>query len=168
MQNLSLHHPPPPHGMTLIELMVAMSILAIGILGSMSALISISALETANHDDLIAVNISRQKLAEIQTQSFQTIFTFYGPNGAQNSFPVTPLPNGTGKLVFPTNAAGALDETINDTDLGMPMDLNSNGSASDTDVSTSYKLLPLRIEISWDSSVGRREFKLNTMMVQTK
>src|ERR1035437_370127 len=131
------------HGMTLIEVMIACSVLAIGILGAMSALISVSSLETANHDDLIAINIARQKLAEIQTQSFQLIFAFYGPNGAQNTFPVAPLIDGTGTITFPTNAAGGLDETVTDVDLGMPMDLNGNGSAMDTDVSSNYVLLPI-------------------------
>ena len=161
-------HLNPGRGMTLIEVMIACCVLAIGILGAMSALISVSSLETANHDDLIAINIARQKLSEIQTQSFQLIFAFYGPNGAQNTFPVAPLIDGTGTITFPTNASGSLDETVTDVDFGMPMDLNGNGTAADTDVSSTYVLLPIRITIKWNSSVGARTMILNTMLAKTK
>ena len=170
-------------GMTLIEVMIAAMVLAIGIMSAMSALISVSTLETANHDDLIAISVAKQKLAEIQTQKFQTVFSFYGPNGQQNKFDVYPLPEGQGKIEFPTNPAIAdnalpdtsisytLSEMVNNsglaTDLGMPMDLDGDGLASKTDVTTTYVLLPMRITITWNSSVGPRSMKLCTMLVKT-
>ena len=39
-------------GMTLIELMIAMAVLAIGIMGTMSALLSVDRLESSNHEQL--------------------------------------------------------------------------------------------------------------------
>jgi hypothetical protein len=154
--------------LTLIEVMIAMCVLTVGIMGAMSALMSISTLETANHDDLIAINIARQKLSEIEAQPFDTLFFFYGPNGSQSTFPVSPLGDGVGMIVFPTNAAGNLDETITDVSMGMPADLDGDGNASNTNVSTTYKLLPMRITIMWNRSVGIRTLNLNTMLAKTK
>ena len=155
-------------GMTLVEIMIAMSVLAVGIMSVMSALISITSLENANHEELVAINIARQKLAEIQTAPFGAVFSLYGPGSSGGTFTVSQLQNGTGKIIFPVNANGKLDETIVDANLGMPQDLNGNGTSSDTDVSGSYILLPVRIQLQWSSPAGARELKLNTMLTKLK
>lgn len=52
--------------------------------------------------------------------------------------------------IFLNEADGSPDAQ----ELGLPMDLNGDGAASTPDVSSSYLLLPIKIEISW---TGRRD-----------
>lgn len=155
-------------GLTLVEVMVALSVLAIGVLAAMSALIAITTLENANHEELVAINVARQKLAELQTAPFVSVFAFYGPTSNAKYFTVSELEGGTGRIIFPVNSAGKLDETIVDANLGMPQDLNGNGTRTDTDVSAKYTLLPVRIHLQWNSTTGMRELDVNTMLTKLK
>jgi prepilin-type N-terminal cleavage/methylation domain-containing protein len=154
-------------GMTMIEVMMALAVISIAIMGVMSAMSSISVLVDANHDELTALNIARQKLSEIQSTPFSTVFNQFGPNQSARYFTVSALQQGTGQIIFPVNSSGGLDETVVDPYFGMPMDLNGNGAA-DTNVSGSYTILPIRIYIQWNSTTGMRELKLNTLLSKLK
>ncbi|HLX63123.1 MAG TPA: type II secretion system protein [Planctomycetota bacterium] len=157
--------------MTLIEVMVALAVLAIGIMGVMSALISITALENADHEELVAINIARQKFAELQAAPFASVFNYYGPSSTKGTFTVDPalnLQNGVGTITFPVNSSGNLDETVVDANMGMPMDLDGNGKSTDTNVSGTYTLLPVRINLTWTSTTGTRTINFNAMLTQLK
>lgn len=158
---------PKRQGLTLIEVVIALVIVAVGLMGIMSALLSVSTLVNSNHDQLVAINIARQKLAEIQNATFQTTFAQYGPNSETGgNFTISQLENGSGKIIFPVNSSGKLDETVINENLGMPQDLNGNGNKIDTDVSATYTILPIRIHLQWTSSTGARELDLNTMLTK--
>jgi len=154
--------------MTLVEVMIALSILAIGIMSVMSALISITALENNNHSEIIAVNVARQKLVEIQTAPFGSAFALFGPGSSAATFSVDQLQGGRGRIIFPVNASGKLDETVVDANLGMPQDLNGNNLSTDTDVTGSYTVLPVRIHLQWVSTSSLGELNLNTMLAKLK
>jgi len=160
-------------GMTLVEVAIAMSVIAIGLMAVISAVMSMSQLSLANEEDLLALNIARQKIAELKDAPFNTVFNLYGPNSSMRTSNVGALQRGTldggtVTIMFPVNAAGALDETVVDASLGMPQDLNGNGSSTDTDVSGSYTVLPVRIRVQWNSRTGARELNLITMLTKLK
>ncbi|MEL6906471.1 MAG: hypothetical protein AAFP22_13755, partial [Planctomycetota bacterium] len=56
-----------------------------------------------------------------------------------------------GAILFPeTDAApGTLREDLNDARFGLPADLDLDGAIDANDKSTSYRLLPVRIEVDW-------------------
>lgn len=155
-------------GFTMLETMIALFVAAVALMGLLSAISSIMRLTDSNHQQITAVNIARQKLSDLQNASFQTVFAAYGPSSDRNKSTVKDLEGGTCKYIFPANSAGKLDETVVDAELGMPQDLNGDGDAADTDVSTSYKVLPVRVQITWDTPNGTREVKLNTMLITYK
>lgn len=160
-------------GLTLLEVTVALAVMGIGLSALISATMAIDELSLSNQEQLIALNAARQKIAEMKDESFSTLFSQYGPGSSSNTFDLSTLQrgaltNGTGKIVFPVNAAGKLDETVVDTNLGMPQDLNGNGTRTDTDVSGSYTVLPVRIQITWTSRTGSRELSINTMLTKLK
>lgn len=160
-----------PKGMSLLEVMIAMSVLAVGIMAGMSAQMSITELTLANQEDLLAINIARQKLAELKDAPFSSLFSSYGPNsGAQtvdvSSLQSGALPGGTVTITFPVDNAGKLNETVIDSAMGMRMDLNGDGATNSSDVSGSYKVLPLRITVQWNSRTGTRQLSLNTLLTK--
>ncbi|HLX62365.1 MAG TPA: prepilin-type N-terminal cleavage/methylation domain-containing protein [Planctomycetota bacterium] len=160
-------------GMTILEVLVAMAVLAVGLMAVISAIMSTSELSLANQEELLAVNVVRQKLAEIKDTPFISIFSQYGPGTPNATVDVSSLQagtlqNGVLNIVFPVNAAGRLDETVVDAELGMPQDLNGNGVSTDTDVSSTYTVLPVRIHVQWTSRTGARELSLNTMLTKLK
>lgn len=157
-----------PKGFTMLEIMIALFVGAVAIMALLSAMSSIMRLTDSNHQRITAVNIARQRLSELQNSSFQTIYSTYGPSSSFNKSTFTDLDGGTCQYIFPSNSAGQLDETVVDADLGMPQDLNGNGTAADTNVSTTYKVLPVRVLITWNTIDGPKEIKLNTMLVSYK
>lgn len=176
------------HGLTLVETVIALAILSVGLMGIMSAFSSISNLADANHEQLLALNIARQKKAEVETTTFGSIFAQYHPDANDNpsSFNILDtdvskdkngvgLQNAKGYVIFPSTN-GRLDETTTKyPELGMPMDLNGDGNINSTNVPggaqsdpLSYKLLPMRIRITWTSGTVNREVNLVTMLAKLK
>ena len=152
----------------MLEVMIALMLVSVALVGILAAISSAMSLADSNHEQMLALNVARQKLSEIQAAPFQTLFAQYAPGMASNTFSVSNLESGSGKFIFPVNGANRLDETVVDEALGMPRDLNGNGKATDTNVSTTYTLLPVRIQVQWATPGGQRELNLNTMLVQLK
>jgi len=152
----------------MLEVLIAVAVAAIALMGTLTAIASIMRLTDSNHEQSLALNIARQKLAELQIAPFQSAFALFGPGSPANSSSVAQLDSGTVKFVFPVNESGKLDETVIDEQMGMPSDLNGNGNATDRDVSTTYNLLPVRIQLTWKSPNGPREMSLNTVLTKMK
>ena len=57
-----------------------------------------------------------------------------------------------------------VDETATVPELGLPRDLDGDGSASSSDVTASYALLPVRIDVTWPNSFGNRTQTLFTLL----
>lgn len=152
----------------MLEVLIAFAVAAVALMGTLSAIASIMQLTDSNREQAMALNVARQKLAELQIAPFHTTLEQFGPASTANSTSFLQLDGGTIKFIFPINASGKLDETMVDELMGMPMDLNGNGNSTDTNVSTNYCLLPVRIQLTWKSPNGSREMSLNTLLVKMK
>ncbi len=69
----------PTKGMTLLEVVIAFSVISVALTGMFSAVSSMMVEAESNKDQMTALNIARQELAVIQNASFQSVFTQYGP-----------------------------------------------------------------------------------------
>jgi hypothetical protein len=67
-----------------------------------------------------------------------------------------------GIISFP--GTGELREDVTDDALGMPMDLNADGSIDDQDHATDYRLLPVRIRVQWAGSHGAKFLELHAVL----
>ncbi len=164
--------------MTVIEIMVASSLLIIGVGALSSSILSGSRLSSSKKDSGRAHNAARMMLESLQGQTFSEVYarcnanplddpdgvgTAAGPNFAVRG--LTPLvadaDGFVGSIEFPDLDLGAgnlvLREDTVDAAFGMPRDLNSDGVVDALDHSGDYTLLPVRLTLQWrGSSINRR------------
>lgn len=152
-------------GMSLVEIMIALVVVAVAMLALASLITSSSRVAEESQYRTFAYNAARRVVEEMRGVAFSEIYMRYNASTSDNppgtcpgnTFVVDDLPNGPagsttqGTLFFPENTAGTLTETPSDAllakDFGMPKDLNRNG-AIDGAVGA-YYLLPVKVVVEW-------------------
>lgn len=155
-------------GVTLLELVIAVGVVTLALLALMSSVTSASGLQETARERSIAYNAARQEIELMRNTAFSQIYSTYKSGTSLNTFTVTGLNAipGTpvGQVFFPADSNGALREdfyTVNAslaTTLGMAApgkDLNRDGAIDSKDHSGDYKILPVMVQIEWQS-IGRR------------
>lgn len=169
-------------GMTLIEIIIGLGVAVIALLGIMSALVSASRMDEATSEQVRALNACRSTIETMKQTTFSEIWRRYNSNAADDpggagtapgqNFAVTGLraQNGDadgmpGQIFFP-EAGGNLSETALDSRMGMAVakDLNGNGNATDTNVNTTYMLLPVRVVVDWAGARGPYHMEMTTWL----
>ena len=156
-------------GITLLEIMIAMGVLAIGLFGMVLVILQSSRMTAVQEENLLAMRSAQNMIEQMENTNWDQIYTNFSGNP---DFPVTGLepqvgdPDGfEGKILFP-EIGGALDETIADIGWNMPMDLNGDGDAADPVVlAGEYVILPVRISVSWTGRSGDRVLSFNTILI---
>jgi hypothetical protein len=170
--------------MTLIEVSMAIAVLVTAVLGFSKAMVMIDRAQQRTRETGLASQAARQTLERIQSVAFPEAFRRFNgeasddPGGAGTApgknFAVPGLsavpgdPDGLpGEILFPTpnGLPGVLRESIVDANLGMPRDLNGDGLVSAAaNYSTTYTILPVRVQVRWASPSGPAVFELRTML----
>ncbi len=163
-------------GMTLLELLVAMVILATALIGFMWGL-GVSVQEVGSTKLSYIAHVTAQSMIEeMKTVPFDEVFLTYGAISGKDSFAVTYDDDGnTYTLTAPGGGnAGEIilcvDEMAIPSDFGWvsAYDLNDDGDALDIDVSAEYVILPVIVRVSWEDAVGIREIELTTILMDPK
>ena len=70
-----------------------------------------------------------------------------------------------GQILIP-EVGGNLSETFVDARMGMfaAKDLNGNGSANETNVNTTYMILPVRVVVDWRGAAGDTHMEVTTYL----
>lgn len=173
-------------GFSLVELIIALTMLAIALIALMSSVFSSSRLVDASRERTIAYAAARAKIEELRTYTvcgqfngtpvgtLKNIFEHYKltVNRTATVSGLNPIVAGQPHLeiLFPTDggvdtaadlsenpAAGALA-----TALGMPKDLNRNGTTTDVGIGLAaspnlnfdYSILPVLVRVQWRSAGG--------------
>jgi type II secretory pathway pseudopilin PulG len=147
-------------GVSIVELVIALGVLAVAMLALLSIIFSSGSLQQTTREKAQAYNFIRGLLEEMRsTPTFNQIYTLYKPGGAnypnatylKNHLNLNAPTSGQQfQIVFP-QVNGVLNEAAVDAELGMPKDLDWSGSVENRDVSLSYKILPVRIIVRWSS-----------------
>jgi type II secretory pathway pseudopilin PulG len=158
--------------MTLIEVMLALSILVFAALAFSQALVSASRSTNTTRESAIPEQAARQVLETMQAVEFAKIFATYDqeptndPNGDGTAPGSTFVVDGldvlpadadgaVGEVLFPETDPGVLREDFQQPRLSMPRDLNADGIIDAADHSGDYRLLPGIVRVSWRESNGR-------------
>ena len=169
--------------MTVVELVVAMTVLLVGVLGFSKFMVSTTRSTQKSIEVARASQAVRERIEQIEAYAFSDCFRAFNadpaddPGGAGSapgavfSVPgLDPLPDDadgiTGEIVFPT-AAGApavLREDLVDAALGMPNDLDRDGVVDAGDHATDYARLPVLVRVRWRSASGPAVFELKTLL----
>lgn len=172
-------------GFSLIEVVVALAVASIGVLGFSQALLGSIVLGQVNHQSSMARRAASDILEDMHTVPFTEIFARY------NASDLDDLPSGThmpgtfsvegldpvatdadglvGEIVFPTviGAGGGLElrEDAAQGGLGLPKDLNLDGLIDGLDHALDYKLLPVLVRVSWRGIKGPASIEFKTTLV---
>ena len=68
-----------------------------------------------------------------------------------------------GRILLPERD-GALREDASDVELGLPRDLDGDTLVDDLDHRGDYRILPVKVEIAWQSPLGPRRIEMFTML----
>jgi len=167
-------------GLTLIEIVFAIALMAIAMVGLVSVIIHTTRHNAVMRENMIAMRAAERQLEVLQSTTFDTIFTQFGTAPA-NTFLVDGLvpvaANArVGAIWFPTEnvasrppgtfqAPGGVQllETAARTLIGMDVDMNGNGSIDTTNILgqaspwNTYGVLPVSIELNWRGIQGTRQ-----------
>lgn len=169
-------------GFTLVELLVAVTILSVGVSLTANTLVSTGRIVPMNRDSARALDGALSVLEEIRGVGFDEVFARYnddpaddpdGPGTAPGRhFAVeglrataADLDGLVGRIEFP-EAGGELREDFDDVRLGMPRDLDLDEVVDTADHATNYAVLPFRVRLDWRSNSGDRSFEVHYVIVR--
>ncbi len=171
-------------GFSLIELMIALSVAAIGILGFSQAIVAAVVLNKVSQEEALARVGALEMLESCQSVEFGEVFARF--NASQLDDPATGLivsggfaiqglqaqsddADGlVGEIEFPSllqvDGDEELREDVVDVGLNTPRDLNADGIVDFADHSGDYKLLPIRVRVSWRGRGGDSSLEFRTVL----
>jgi prepilin-type N-terminal cleavage/methylation domain-containing protein len=170
-------------GMTLLEVMIALTVLVIGASTAAYGLVGVSALVRASNERALATEAAQNVVEAMQGEAFAEVFVRFNatagddpPLGVSpgNAFPVPGLearPGDAdglpGEILFPGNGVDLL-EGVFDVELGMPRDLGGVLGVDPDPHNTDYRILPLLVRVRWRGASGDQEVVLATTLSNDK
>jgi prepilin-type N-terminal cleavage/methylation domain-containing protein len=168
-------------GLTLLEIAVAVAVLAIGLGSSVYALLGGMALQRSAAERTLALQAAESAIEALQAAEFEEAFARF--NGTTGDDPGTGLSPGdsfavpgltaqqgdadgqAGEILFPGDNV-ALIENVDDPELGMPRDLSLDEPPIIDGVNhaTDYRVLPVRVRVRWRGALGDREVVIGTIL----
>ena len=167
-------------GFTLLEMVLATSVFAVGSGAAMSALLSANYLARTTQEQGTAVQAAQTTLERVRGVTFEEAFARFndtalddpagGVPGADFAVPgLTPQlgdPDGfCGRVTFPGNNVVLLEDGI-DRELGMPRDLSLDDVIDNLNHSADYAVLPVRITVAWRGVLGDAQVSIGTTLVE--
>ncbi len=173
-------HPAQGGGFALIELVLAVSFMAIAFTGISTSLASSLSLRESNADKARAIRAALSLSDSLKDEDFSTLFARYNandlddPNGVGTApgpfFAVdglVPRPDDedtfVGSISFPGNGI-QLREDMASRNLGMPRDLSADGLVDTLDHALDYEVLPVIITIEWVGARGTDTIVISSTM----
>jgi hypothetical protein len=142
-----------------------MVILAVALLTLWGTLVYCSRSNMAAEQKKMALNAAQAMVEEMKSRPFDTLINEFGPAGTEgNTFPVPTLDNdearAQGQIAFFVDETNTEDSAR----FGGPLDLNGDGDMTDVDVSARYQLLPVRIRVEWEGSLGAQHVEVTSIL----
>jgi type II secretory pathway component PulJ len=152
-------------GFTVLEAAISMTVLAVALLALWGSLVYCTRSNVAAEQRKKALNAVLGKIEELKARSFDTLITEYGPLGTVGDRFSVPtldddLEQADGQITFYVDETGGPSGEH----LGLPLDLNGDGDEIDADVSAAYLLLPVKVTVSWEGSLGSQRVDLATIL----
>jgi hypothetical protein len=171
----------PEAGITFIEIAITLTFFAIaglGLIGTMGYSIKQNAV---NKETSVATLAARSALERLRATPFNEVYAEFNADktddplgldtGAGSYFEVEDLRkysedgvSGAGTIFFPEDKNGKLVENLDLPELGLPRDLNLDGTVDKNDRAADYRILPVMIVVRWRGMAGEREVRLHSVL----
>jgi len=150
-------------GFTLLEIMVAVSVLGIALAALTSTQFTSVALSRSIRETSAAADAAQAVMEAIRDEDdFKAIYANWSGTAfdVEGLTPVEGDPDGrVGEVVFP-GTANKLREDGNDRTLGMPRDIDLDGKIDGADHSGNYRILPMLVRVRWSGARGTQQIQL--------
>lgn len=156
-------------GVTMVEVMLAMSILMVALLALTQSLVGSTSLNRVNRDTALAMDALRETVERLAGDpDFDLLFASIAANPYFDVRGLEPVPGApaVGEIIVPavmTAGGPELHENVNMPELGMPRDLNGVGGIQGN-VTSDYVLLPVLVRVRWVGAVGERMQEVRTIL----
>lgn len=168
-------------GFSLLEIMIALAVVAILFLAMMSLIYSTNRYSQMNREQTVALNAARAMVELARNQEFGKILALYNDDPADDPAgkgtapgPHFDVPGLTvrkgdkdgkaGRIEFPT-VGGELREDVTDPFLELPHDLNGDDKVDAVDHRGDYKILPVTIVVEWRGIGDESKFVYRTRFI---
>ena len=171
-------------GSSLIELLVAVSVLMVGLLTLSRSITASVDLADKNRESALATAAAQGMVEQLFAAEFSQVFALYNgdsfddPDGQGTapgaSFAVSGLTLQSGdadgmhgEILFPADPdlPDVLREDVVLANQGVPIDLDLDGFVDTADHADDYRVLPVLIRVEWQDGAGRtRELELATIL----
>lgn len=145
-------------GITIVEVVVGIVLFTITLVGLGSMLVSNRQSQEMAAEEALVSHSFRRMVETIRSTPFSEIASTY-----QGFSFTVPEIEATGTVQLFLNETGGSADAAK---LGLPRDLDGDGLPTSTDVSASYELLPVKIQISWTSFYGPQNRDLYLLLTR--
>ncbi|MCY3004091.1 MAG: prepilin-type N-terminal cleavage/methylation domain-containing protein [Planctomycetota bacterium] len=169
-------------GFSLLELMIAISVMSVGLLGFTQAMVTALRAQLLARQQAIATEAARRQIEIMGSTQFSEVFRRF--NGATVDDPAGVVVPGAnfavpgltaqvgdadgmaGEVLFPVDSVAPeeLREDIANTALGTPLDLDVDGAVDGVDHSNDYQMLPVVVIVRWRGAAGEGQIQLETIL----
>jgi hypothetical protein len=166
-------------GITLLEVVIALSAMTIGLMTALKCIGSSLHLERVNRESTLGIAEAKRLLGEVRGETEARLLATYDddksndPDGAGTApGRVVPLPglgwsganaSGSCTVLLPYDNAGNLREDLDLPELGLPRDLDGDGLVDSADHSTDAIFLPVAVRVEWTGAQGQRQIVLRSI-----
>lgn len=170
-------------GLTLLELCVAMSILAIALLAYAKTVAGTTVASRTSREAALANEAARLVVENMRAQPLANVFAMFNTivaddpvgvvsPGANFAVPGLWARRGDadgmpGEIRFPVTMVGGvpqLRENLVDAEFNMPEDLTGEGTIDAVNHAANYKMLPVIVLVRWRGAGGPGEVKYQTIL----
>ena len=178
------HPPVVRRGLTLVEVMVALTVLTVSVYLLSSTITTVMMHGESKRERTIAVDAVMNQIEVMRSQKFEDLLALYNADifddpGTPGSAPgvgfavfgLDPVEGDAdglpGRVWMPSQTA-QLMENVNLPELSMPRDLDGNLRVDTQDHAEDYIVLPVRVQVEWSGRGGDRSFEMSTMFAKLK
>jgi hypothetical protein len=171
-------------GFTLLEVTVAIGVLMLALLGFSRSISGAVRDQASQGERMRALNAARAAIEGLRARPFASVYVLHNDDGDDDpggagtapgphcavpglAAPAGDLDGAAGRILFPEIDSGSgpvLREDLVDPVFGLPFDLDADGVIDGGDKSSSYRLLPVLVRISWLGGAGSQELELATWL----
>lgn len=168
-------------GVTLLELVIALTILVIAVLAFVSSIYQSSMLQQTGRERAVAYNAARSQIEKMRSVPLGEVYARYNANpdddpGGKGSAPgpqfdiegLASLPaERVGRVFFPeAGVPPTLREDVRDPAFGMPdgRDLNRDGVIDSSSHARDYRILPVSVVLAWQGVRGRHTLRMDALL----